>query len=80
MAKKESHNTAAKNPNLQPESGIERETADMIISKSRTKNATGINVSGEFYGALDDAVRSLIKDAEERALRNNRRTLKAHDL
>ena len=53
---------------------------DLIISKSRTKAASGINVSGEFYAALDESVRSLIAGAEERALNNNRRTLRAHDL
>ena len=54
--------------------------ADLIISKSRTKAAAGINVSGEFYGALDQAVRTLIAGAEERAVNNNRRTLRPHDL
>lgn len=53
---------------------------DLIISKSRTKAAAGINVSGEFYGALDDAVRSLIATAEARATDNGRRTLRPHDL
>ena len=54
--------------------------ADMIISKSRTKNAAGINVSGEFYGALDAAVRGLIAQAEARAVNNGRKTLRPHDL
>lgn len=53
---------------------------DLIISKSRTKAAAGINVSGEFYSALDEAVRTLIAGAEERAMNNNRRTLRPHDL
>ena len=53
---------------------------DMIISKSRTKAAAGINVSGDFYPALDEAVRTMIASAEERALSNNRRTLRPHDL
>ena len=54
--------------------------ADMIISKSRTKNASSINVSGDFYVALDGAVRDLIAKAEQRAMDNNRRTLRPHDL
>ena len=54
---------------------------EMIISKSRTKAAVeSCNVSAEFYGALDEAVRELIAKAEERALENNRKTLKPHDL
>ena len=53
---------------------------DLIISKSRTKAAAGINVSGDFYSALDVAVRSMIAGAEERAVNNNRKTLRPHDL
>ena len=55
-------------------------SGDLIISKSRTKAAAGINVSGEFYGALDEAVRNLIATAEARATDNGRRTLRPHDL
>jgi hypothetical protein len=55
--------------------------AELIISKSRTKAAVKkCNVGGEFYGALDQAVRGLIKAAEERAVGNKRKTLKAVDL
>jgi len=55
--------------------------AELIISKARTKNAVKkCNVGGEFYGALDAAVRELIKDAEARAVGNKRKTLKAVDL
>ena len=53
---------------------------DFIISKSRTKNAAGINVSGEFYGALDGAVREMINSAEQRAIDNGRKTLRPYDL
>lgn len=54
---------------------------DLIISKARTKAATRkCNVGSEFYGALDKAVREMIKDAEARALGNKRKTLKAVDL
>jgi len=55
--------------------------AELIISKSRTKGAVKkCNVGGEFYGALDAAVRKLIQGAEERAVGNKRKTLKAVDL
>ena len=54
---------------------------DLIISKTRTKNAVKkCNVGGEFYGALDAVVRELIKGAEARAIGNKRKTLKAVDL
>ncbi len=56
-------------------------SADLIISKTRTKNAVKkCNVGGEFYGALDAVVRDLIKGAEARAIGNKRKTLKAVDL
>jgi hypothetical protein len=60
--------------------GAKRGGGELIISKSRTKAAAGINVSGEFYSALDEAVRSLIATAEARATNNGRRTLRPHDL
>ena len=55
--------------------------AELIISKARVKAATRkCNVGGEFYGALDAAVRDIIKQAESRAQGNKRKTLKAVDL
>lgn len=60
--------------------GKKAASGDLIISKSRTKAAAGINVSGDFYGALDYAVRSLIATAEKRAMNNGRKTLRPHDL
>ena len=54
---------------------------DLIISKSRTKAAVKkCNVSGDFYGALDKKVRAVIREAEERAINNKRKTLKPQDL
>ena len=53
----------------------------MIISKSRVKGAVKkCNVGAEFYGALEDEVRELIKRAETRALGNKRKTLRAADV
>lgn len=58
-----------------------KKTGDLIISKSRTKGATKkCNVSADFYGALDKVVRTLIADAEGRAIGNKRKTLKPVDL
>ena len=53
---------------------------DLIISKSRTKAAAKINVSGDFYSALDGVVRNMISSAEKRAKDNGRKTLRPHDL
>jgi hypothetical protein len=55
-------------------------SGEMIVSKTRTKAAASINVSGDFYGALNEAVHGLIKSAEQRAINNGRKTLRPHDL
>ena len=61
--------------------GKKGKSGELIISKSRTKRAVKkCNVGAEFYGALDAAVRDLIKGAEARAVGNKRKTLKAVDL
>ncbi len=58
-----------------------RAPAELIISKSRVKNAARkCNVSSDFYGALDKAVRNLIAQAEQRALANKRKTLRPQDI
>ena len=58
-----------------------KKTGDLIISKARTKNAVKkCNVSSDFYPALDKAVRVMLKDAEDRALANKRKTLRPQDL
>lgn len=54
---------------------------ELIISKSRTKNAVAkCNVSGDFYAELDKWVRNAIKAAEGRATANGRKTLRPQDL
>ncbi|MBP8301074.1 MAG: DUF1931 domain-containing protein [Planctomycetes bacterium] len=56
-------------------------SGDLIISKSRTKAAVKkSNVSSDFYGALDSAVRGMIAGAEKRAEANGRKTLRPQDL
>ena len=78
--KKAAKKAARKKPAARRGAKKKKATGDLIISKSRTKAAAGINVSGDFYGALDAAVRDMIAKAEERAESNNRRTLRPHDL
>jgi histone H3/H4 len=70
----------AKKPARKAAKKGKKKPLDFIISKSRTKNAAGINVSGDFYGALDAAVREIISEAEARAVSNGRKTLRPHDL
>lgn len=58
-----------------------KKTAELIISKTRTKTAAkSCNVSSDFYAALDKTVRGMIKNAEGRAKANKRKTLKPCDL
>ncbi|HIF39975.1 MAG TPA: DUF1931 domain-containing protein [Planctomycetes bacterium] len=52
----------------------------MIISKARTKAAASLNVSSDFYVALDECVRACIAAAEGRANANKRKTLRPQDL
>ncbi len=71
---------AAKTP-MPGMAGTQTAGGELIISKSRTKAAAKkCNVSSEFYAALDMKVREIIAEAEERALANKRKTLKAADL
>jgi len=74
MAKKKAKKAPAARGSKKVTSG------EFIISKSRTKAASGINVSGDFYAALDGAVRMMIKTAERRATDNGRKTLRPQDL
>jgi histone H3/H4 len=80
MAKKKAKKKPARKAKKKTARRAKRGPIELIISKSRTKNAAGINVSGEFYSALDGAVRGLIKDAEQRASDNGRKTLRPYDL
>ena len=57
------------------------ESQAMIISKTRVKGVVRkCNVGSDFYGALEGAVRGLISHAEERAIANRRKTLRAADV
>jgi len=72
---------AAKKKAAPKKKGAKKATGDLIISKSRVKAATKkCNVGGDFYGALDAAVRKIIAGAEERAQGNKRKTLKPVDI
>jgi len=52
-----------------------------LVTKAQVKEIVGgINISEEFYPALNVEVQNLIKKALERAKKNGRRTLMARDL
>lgn len=79
MAKKAAKKAAGKNAG-KGKGAKKKASGDMIISKSRTKASASMNVAGDFYGALDEAVRRLIANAEARATSNGRKTLRPQDL
>jgi len=80
MAKRKAKRKPARKAAKRKTAKRKKGPAELIISKSRTKNAAGINVSGDFYGALDEAVRGIISAAEQRASDNGRKTLRPYDL
>lgn len=82
VAKKAPKRAAKKAPKKAAKKGGKKsKVLDLIISKSRTKNAVqSCNVSGDFYGALDAYVREAIEAAEARASANGRKTLRPQDL
>ena len=51
-----------------------------LIVKTNVKESSELAVSEEFIEELDKKVSETIKQAEKRALGNNRRTLLARDL
>ena len=72
---------AAKKKTTKKKAAKAKGPVELIISKSRTKAAVKkSNVSSEFYGALDAAVRGMIAGAEGRASANGRKTLRPQDL
>ena len=53
----------------------------MVVVKSKIKSVvTGVNVSSDFVGALNQEVIQLINKAKERCTANGRKTLKPQDL
>jgi len=52
-----------------------------LVTKAQIRSIVGdVNISEEFYPALNVEVKNLILKALERAKKNNRRTLMARDL
>jgi len=51
-----------------------------IVVRAAVRGETDLQISADFFDALDKHVAGLIKKAEERAKKNGRKTLKPHDL
>ena len=61
--------------------GREKESVTNLIVKAAVKDELSeMNVSGDFYGALDEDVSELLEDAARRAESNDRKTVQPRDL
>ena len=54
--------------------------ADLIVQSAVKEELADMNVSADFYDALDDEVSDLLADAAQRAEDNDRKTVQARDL
>ena len=54
--------------------------ANTIVKAAVKEHLDQMNVSSDFYDALDDEVSDLLEDAAQRAEDNDRRTVQARDL
>jgi histone H3/H4 len=54
--------------------------ADLIVKAAVKEALDDMNVSSDFYGALDEEVEELLADAARRAEENDRKTVQPRDL
>lgn len=54
--------------------------ADLIVKAAVREQFDGMNVSADFFDALDEDVGELLADAARRADANDRKTVQARDL
>ena len=54
--------------------------ADTIVKAAVQDELSEMNVSSDFYDALDSEVRDLLEDAARRASDNDRKTVQPRDL
>jgi histone H3/H4 len=53
---------------------------DLVVKAAVKEQLDQMNVSSDFYDALDDEVSDLLADAGQRARDNDRKTVQARDL
>jgi len=53
---------------------------DLIVKSAVKEALEGIDVSADFYDALNDDVKELLEDAARRAGANDRKTVQPRDL
>ncbi|WP_135666724.1 DUF1931 domain-containing protein [Halorhabdus rudnickae] len=54
--------------------------ADLIVKAAVKESLDDMNVSSDFYGALNEEVEELLEDAARRAESNDRKTVQPRDL
>ncbi|PSP69777.1 DUF1931 domain-containing protein [Halobacteriales archaeon SW_12_67_38] len=54
--------------------------ADLIVKAAVKEELNDMNVSSDFYDALDEEVSTLLDDAARRADENDRKTVQPRDL
>lgn len=54
--------------------------ADLIVKAAIKDELSDMNVSADFYDALDEEVSEVLADAARRASDNDRKTVQARDL
>jgi len=54
--------------------------ADLIVKAAVKEELNDMNVSSDFYDALDEEVTGLLEDAARRADENDRKTVQPRDL
>jgi len=54
--------------------------AELLVVRSKIKEATKCNVAGDVAEALSKKVEEIIKAAEKRCENNGRKTIKSYDL
>ena len=54
--------------------------ADLTVKAAVKEQLDGMNVSADFYDALDEEVTGLLEDADRRADANGRKTVQPRDL
>ncbi|RLM94275.1 DUF1931 domain-containing protein [Haloarcula sp. Atlit-7R] len=54
--------------------------ADLVVKAAVKEELSDMNVSADFYEALDEEVGELLEDAARRAEQNDRKTVQQRDL
>jgi histone H3/H4 len=65
---------------FKPAGGVTGRMADVIVKAAVKDALSDMNVSADFYDALDEEVQAVLDAAARRAQANDRKTVQARDL